>query len=243
MYENLIIISLIFFFSSSLQGMTGFGFSLLSVPFLALLLSPSVFVPILILYSIIINCSVIISALKEIEIKSLLYLFPLTFLGVPIGTYLLTHLPKAYLQILIGSILIIFVIYQLLDKFKLNTNSKIVYLTAGFFSGILGGSISMSGPPIIMLFSNQNRRKHNFRVNLAFYFLVLNIITLTSYMINGLIDKNVIQRSILYFLPMFIGVITGNLLSHKIPEKRFKKLTLLLMLIMGVLTLVTGINI
>ncbi len=242
MYENLIIISIIFFFSATLQGMTGFGFSLLSVPLLSLVLHPELFVPILILYSIVINCSVIISAYKEIDIKSLIYLFPLTIIGVPIGTYLLKNLPKSNLQILIGFILIGFVVYQLLDKIKIKHESRIGYLAAGFFSGILGGSISMSGPPIIILFTNQKRRKHNFRVNLAFYFLILNIITVITYLINRMITSDVINRGVIYFIPMFAGVIVGNILSHKISEHRFRKFTLLLIFLMGLLTIITGIR-
>lgn len=241
MYNDLLLISIVFFFSSCLQGITGFGFSLLSVPLLSLVLAPKIFVPILIMYSIVINSTVILSAIKEIRFKDMLLLFPFTFVGIPLGVHILKNFPRSNLQLLIGTIVIIFVIYQLIGKIKIKANRKYMYLIAGFFSGILGGSISMSGPPVIMLFSNQRRGKHNFRVNLAVYFLILNIITTAVYLINKMITIDVLNRSVLYFLPMFLGVIIGNVLSHKIPEKGFRKVTLILMLFMGILTLLSGL--
>jgi len=70
--EQLVFIGLfIFLFSAALQGLTGFGFSILAVPLITLFISPKTAVPILLIYSMIINIVVLYSARKAINLKKI----------------------------------------------------------------------------------------------------------------------------------------------------------------------------
>lgn len=45
-------------------------------------------------------------------------------------------------------------------------NENIPKLIIGFVSGILGGAVAMSGPPIVLFLTNKREKKNSFRVNL-----------------------------------------------------------------------------
>ncbi|MDP8267210.1 MAG: sulfite exporter TauE/SafE family protein [Candidatus Tenebribacter davisii] len=241
--DQIVIIGLfIFLFSAALQGLTGFGFSILAVPLITLFISPKTAVPILLVYSMIINIVVLYSARKSINLKKIWILLVAGIISMPLGTHLLVIMDENILKIFIGSIILIFGILLLTGYRKQFKNDKLTMLPVGLLSGILGGSISISGPPIILFLSNRNVDKHTFRGNLAAYFFILNIFTVPVYYFNGLLTKEVWNYSLTFLPGLLIGVLVGTLLSHKIKDDHFKKLTLILLILMGIIAIISGLK-
>ncbi len=234
--------SLIFITAAILQGLTGFGFSILSLPLITLLISPKIAVPILVLYSIVINIVVFFSARKAFKLKKVWILMIFGIIGVPIGAHFLVTLNDNLIKLFIGIFITIFGILLLFGFRRKIKHEKISMVPIGIISGILSGSVSMGGPPVILFLSNQGANKQAFRANLAVYFFILNIFTIPVYFLNGLITKIVISYSITFLTALVIGVIIGNFLSHKIKENHFRKLTLILLIIMGLLSIISGLK-
>lgn len=231
-----------FFASALLQGLSGFGFSILAVPLITLVLSPKVTVPILLIYSMIINIAVIYSSRKHLDFSRIWILLIFGIIGIPIGTKLLLIVNEDLLKLFIGLLILGFGLLLLKGFRKSFKNEKLSMIPIGIVSGILGGSISISGPPLIIFLSNQNVDKQTFRASLALYFFLLNIFTLPVYIYNGLITSEVISYSLKFSPGLIIGVILGNLFSHKIKEEHFKKFTLSLLIILGILAITTSIK-
>ena len=234
--------SLIIFFSAMLQGLSGFGFSILAVPLITLFISPKIVVPILVLFSLVINIAVFSSARKAFEIKKIWLLMIFGILGMPLGAYFLVVLDDNIIKLIIGIFIAIFGILLLSGFRKEIKREKLSMIPIGIFSGILSGSISMGGPPVILFLSNQGVSKQIFRANLAVYFFILNIFTIPVFFWNGLLTTQVLSYSAKFFPSLSIGVIAGNILSRKIKEHHFRKLTLLLLIIMGLLSLISGLR-
>jgi len=232
----------IFLFSAILQGLTGFGFSILAVPLITLFIPPKTAVPILLIYSMIINIVVLYSARKAVNLKKIWILLVAGIITMPLGTHLLVIMNENLLKIFIGSMILMFGILLLIGFRKQFANEKIAMLPVGMVSGLLGGSISISGPPIILFLSNQDVDKHTFRGNLAAYFFILNLFTIPVYYLNGLLTKVVWSYSLTFLPGLLIGVVVGNLLSHKIKDNHFKKITLILLIIMGLLSIISGLK-
>jgi len=235
--------SLIFIIAAILQGLTGFGFSILAVPLITLFISPKIAVPILVMFSLIINIVVFSSSRKSFNIKRIWLLLIFGIIGMPLGTYFLVVLNDNIIKLFIGIFIALFGLLLLLGFRQEFKREKLSMIPIGFISGILGGSVSMSGPPIILFLSNQGVNKQVFRANLAVYFFILNILTISVYFLNGLITKQVINYSVTFLPALVIGVIIGNFLSHKIKENHFRKLTLILLIIMGLLSIISGLKI
>ncbi len=220
-------------FASFIQGMAGFGFALISVPILTLSISPKVLVAIIVLYSAITNIFIIFKVRKFVRLKEIWMLIIFGIMGIPFGTYILKVVDTNIIKLIVGIVIIITVIIMFKGikvKFK---NIKFTFGVVGFLSGLLNGSISMSGPPVVLFLSNQEFDKNSFRANLTIYALILNIITIIVFLISGLINEDV-TRSFLTYLPALIsGTIIGIIISGKIREVEFKRIVLLLIAVAG----------
>ncbi len=241
--DQIVLIGLfIFFISAVLQGLTGFGFSILAVPLITLFISPKTAVPVLLIYSMIINIVVLYSARKAVNLKKIWILLAAGIVSMPLGTYLLVVMNENLLKVFIGFMILIFGTLLLIGYRKEFANEKRAMIPVGLISGILGGSISISGPPIILFLSNQNADKHTFRGNLAAYFFILNIFTVPVYYFSDLLTKEVWNYSITFLPGLLTGVFLGNLFSHKIKDDHFRRFTLILLILMGALSILSGLK-
>ena len=86
-------------------------------------------------------------------------------------------------------------ILKLLEIFNKHFKIKNVWaerIVTGGISGILNGSVSFSGPPMVIFLSNKGVEKQQFRANLTFYFWILNVMTIPTFIIGGLITSQTI---------------------------------------------------
>jgi len=121
-------------------------------------------------------------------------------------------------------------------------SETITSIPIGFASGLLNGATGMSGPPVILFFSNQGVKKNVFRANLATHFLILNIITLPMQGVSGLLTREVFTYVLWWFPAMVIGTCAGIKLSHKINENLFRTMALALVAATGLVSVATGIR-
>jgi len=234
---------LVIFLSSVIQGLTGFGFALVSVPIMIFILSPKVVVPIIIIHGLIINLIILFEARKWVKLKRIWPLIIAGATGIPIGTYLLIALDANILEILIGSVIIPFAITSLAGFNKTIRSEKFAFAPVGITSGLLASSTSLAGPPVILFFINQGIEKQSFRANLVAYFTVLGIVAIAAYMIGGIITTEVINYA-LWFLPATIlGTMIGIKLAPKLSEQLFRNIALIIVIIAGLLSILSGIGI
>ena len=225
-----------------IQGMTGFGFGLMTVPLLSLLIAPQTAVPVVLVYTVIISGMVLKDAYKSVDFKWVLPLLIAGIVGLYPGVFLLNTLDPAVLRIYIGCAITFFAILLLTGYSRKVKNERRAFLPVGFISGILSGSISVGGPPLILFFSNQGLEKNRFRANLTVYFFLLNSITVPVYFCTGLFTADV-SRCLLIFLPaVLVGAVCGILLSRKVRENLFRRIALTLVTAGGISAIVAGLK-
>jgi uncharacterized membrane protein YfcA len=240
---TLLLVTAIIFLASFLLGITSFGFALVAVPLLNLIFPLQLLVPILIIYGVFINGLVLLPIYKHLDLKGMQYLVGAGILGVPLGTYLLLILDESILKIGIGIIIIISA-WALYTGYHVNIkNEKLGNSVAGFTSGLLNGCLTMSGPPVILFYSNQNLEKQVFRANLAFYFMLTNVITLPALYWGGLLTPQVFQYSVAILptvLVGIVGILLGSKLGTKMDGALFHRLSLILIFLMGVMSIISA---
>ncbi|MEA1962078.1 MAG: sulfite exporter TauE/SafE family protein [Bacillota bacterium] len=238
---HFVLIMVIIFLSAIIQGITSFGFALVAVPLLNLLLPLQVLVPVLIVYGVILDIVLLIPIYKNLDLKGMGYLIGAGVLGVPLGTYLLIILNESVLRAGIGVIVIISA-FALYSGYHIQVkNEKLGNMIAGFTSGLLNGSLTMSGPPVIIFYSNQQLEKQVFRANLAFYFLLTNIITVPVLFWGGLVTPEVIHYTFILTPSLIIGalgVLIGSKMGSSMSGALFNRLTLVLFFIMGCMSII-----
>jgi len=241
--DTLLLVTAIIFLASFILGITSFGFALVAVPLLNVIFPLQLLVPLLIIYGVFINGLVLLPIYKHLDLRGMQYLVGAGILGVPLGTGLLLVLDESILKISIGIIVIISA-WALYTGYRVHIkNEKLGNAVAGFTSGLLNSSITMSGPPVILFYSNQDLEKQVFRANLAFYFMLTNIITLPFLYWGGLLTPQVFQYAAAILPTILIGVI-GILLGSKVGTKMdnslFHRLSLILIFLMGVMSIISA---
>ncbi|QNO14675.1 sulfite exporter TauE/SafE family protein [Alkalicella caledoniensis] len=233
--------AIIIFFSSMTQGIASFGFSLLALPLLGLFLPLRIIVPVLIIYSFILNSIILYNIRQHINLKRIYIVAIFGIIATPFGAHLLKIMDENTLKIIIGVIITISTLANFLGyKFKVK-NEKLSYMPIGLVSGLLNGSVSLAGPPLVLFLSNQGVEKQIFRANLTLYFWILNVITIPTYFFSGLITQEVVNYSAYLFPGLIVGTLLGIGVGNKVDELLFKKLAMSLIMAMGLLSIVSGI--
>lgn len=239
---TIIIVFVVILCAGLIQGATSFGFSLFALPILAVFLPLKVIVPMLVIYSIIMNSIILYKIRKHVKIKRILMLIVAAVIATPIGANMLISMDERILQLIVGAIVAISALsFYFGYKIKIN-NEKIAYIPVGFLSGLLNGSVSLSGPPVILFLTNQGVEKQVFRATLTAYFWILNIMTVVTFIYKGLVSTETLKFT-LYLLPaLVIGVLIGIKLGNKVKEETFKKLTTVLLVCMGILSIISALR-
>ncbi len=233
---------LIILLASLVQGLAGFGFSQFALPLLLLIMPTQELIPIMVVLSLFLNLFLVYELRKYVQLKRIWPLMLGGVLGIPVGTYLLLIADTSIMKLLIGIIIIIFGLALLFEIRKTVKNEKLAMAPIGFAGGILNGSVSMSGPPLIIFFSNQEMGKQVFRANLIAFFMFINLATLPVFLFAGLLTTQAITISGILLPGMVLGAFIGSRMALKIDEARFKKLTMILILIMGCMSLASGLG-
>ncbi|SHH94532.1 sulfite exporter TauE/SafE family protein [Clostridium grantii] len=240
-FTKIIFSSFIILFSSTIQGLVGFGFALISLPLLTLMFPLSDIVPLIVVCSLFTNITVVLSTLKFIKIKEIWLMIIAGLIGIPIGVIGLKYLNPNLLKIVIG-FLIVTTSVIMMKGYKLNFRNKMVaFSITGLISGILNGGLSMSGPPVVLFLSNEGYNKNSFRANLTFYAIVINIFTIMTFAYNDMLSTDFFHLLKTNIVALIIGSLLGIIITKKIKDKIFDKIVLYLIIVMGCITVITNI--
>ena len=239
--DTLLIMAAIILIASVVKGLTGFGFALTSLPLLSIFIAPKTAVPIITICSVFLDGYTLYDARKHVQYKEIITLVVSGITGMILGTYFLVSLDSQIIRLVIGIVTALFTIASMMGVKREISNTRLASIPVGLLSGVMGGTISISGPPIVLFFNNQNVEKKVFRANLIAYFF-LYFATVPAYFFGNLITLELLQSSAVMVPVMFLGATMGIRLSKKIDETVFKRITLLLILVTGVMAILTSFS-
>ena len=156
---------------AAVQSATGFGFALVLSPALFAVMEPTEAVTALLLLGAVLNVLVLLEG-HDVRWPLLPPLILPAVPGLALGAALLGALSREPLQIGVGLAVIAAALWQLRDR---GVARRLPAAVAGFTSGVLTTSISISGPPLVLWLEAQSLRPAEFRATLAALFLALNV--------------------------------------------------------------------
>ena len=233
---------LVIFSAGVTQGLSSFGFALITVPIMTLFLSPKIVVPIVLIHATLINGVVLYETRRWVELKRIWPLILAGTVGIPFGTYLLIVINISMLKIIIGSVVTLFAVAFLRNVKKRLENEKLASVPVGLASGLLGTPTAITGPPVVLFFANQGVEKQVFRANLAAYLMVLDLATIPAFLLSGLITVEVMYYTIWFLPATLLGALVGIKLAHRVREELFRKSVLIIAVTMGLVSLISGLG-
>jgi uncharacterized membrane protein YfcA len=216
------------------QSVVGFAGSLLAVPLFALLMSPREAVPGYAFLLLAVNTFLVFEGRRHIEWRSVRGLLLGGLPGVPIGALALKHLP---IGVIGAAISVVTLLFGLLFLARVRIRFPVHPATEpliGLLSGMLGGSISESGPPVVVYGLSRDWAKDVFRSSLLAYFLCLSAAAAVSYIALGMVTGRMHLLAASALLPALAAARLGVLLKQRINERAFRLTVLATILVVSI---------
>lgn len=226
--------ALIMFAGAVTQGCTGFGIALVAAPALMMFMPHEQVPVVIILLALLNNSGVLLETRRSVRFR---YVLPLVIggvVGLPVGAGILATVNATGFGLFVGAIVFLAAVLMI-SGFRVQfRNEHHAMLPVGVLSGVLKGSTSIGGPPIVLFLTNQGADKQSFRANLVAYFAVIDAGAILTWWYFGLLNPAVLVLAALYALPVIAGTYCGILLARRIDEVLFKRVALTLVAILGV---------
>ncbi len=243
MFESPLVLALFYLVvivGGAIQGLTGFGFGLVTVPIFIIFMEPRMVVPMDLIHGTLQPLIILFDTYKSLQFKRILPLMIAGICGLPLGAVVLQTLDGVVLKLIIGLLIVVFGVAFLSGFQHKAKKERIAFLPIGFISGLLNSSTALSGPPIILFFTNQGLTKQVFRANIVGYFIVLNLSTYPVFIYNGLLTTETVKYALILMPGMLAGVFTGIKLASKINEQVFRRIALIVVIIAGLISAISG---
>jgi uncharacterized protein len=233
------------FAGAAVQSATGFGFALVLSPALFAVMDPVEAVTALLVLGVALNLLVLFEGGRpeHVDWRTLAPMLLAALPGLVLGAVALTQLSKAVLQVTVGVAVIAAAAWQLRQRrgARVRRLGGAAGLAAGFASGALTTSISVSGPPLVLWLEAHGVRPEEFRASLAASFLALNLaggaVLLTA---EGLEAFDAGAVALLLAL-VVAGYALGALAFRRLDRERFFNLVLVLVAMTGAGSVVAGL--
>ena len=244
----------IVFLAFLVRGFSGFAAGLIMTPLLAFFFDLKHAVVISVLLQLMGGGYLTHNAIKASNRKVLRVVMLPSCIACLIGVYALTAFVFKVLLLVLGIATLIFASRMFIAPLqhylvKLERWPFSISTLIGITSGLLHGLYGAGGPPIVLFLSNEISTKTTLRATLLVYFLVLDLLLVTIYLLlptvfgsKPLINLTVLQLGALLLIPTFIGARVGYLLQQRVSETGFLKGVALILIITAILHIQKGIN-
>jgi uncharacterized membrane protein YfcA len=234
------------FAGAAVQSATGFGFALVLSPALFAVMDPVEAVTALLVLGLALNLLVLFEGGRpeHVDWRALAPMLVAAVPGLAIGAVALTQLSKEVLQVAVGVAVIAAAGWQLQRRGGPGGRTHLPPVAAwgaGFASGALTTSISVSGPPIVLWLEARGVRPEEFRASLAASFLALNLsggAILLAAEGSGALEAETVAPLLAL---VAVGYLLGALAFRRLDRERFFALVLALVVATGAASVVAGL--
>jgi uncharacterized membrane protein YfcA len=232
------------FAGAFVQSTTGFGFALLLSPALFAVMDPVEAIMVLILLGLVLSLLVLFERGRpeHVDWRGLAPMLLASLPGLVVGAVVLTQVSKSALQVAVGVAVIAAAAWQLRRRARREPPrlARGAGVAAGFTSGVLTTSISVSGPPMVLWLEARGVHPEEFRATLAASFLALNFaggVVLLGAEGTGSIEAGTVAA----LLGLVVaGYALGALAFRRLDRERFFAIVLALVACTGAASVAAG---
>ena len=242
---NLFLACLTVFVSHTIEAVTGFGCTVLALPFVAALLGLTNGVIALTVVAWLLAVYFAIIKRKQIDFKQYAIIVLYMLIGIPIGIYLFRKLNTNMLKHILGLFICIISTWNLIWLLRNPESDKTPIRRALYYpllivGGIVHGMFSSGGPFAVLYSSKAIKDKGRFRATMCLLWASLNSIIITGYFFNGSFNAENV-KIIGAFIPfLFAGIIAGEKIHDKLNPRVFSIITFSVLLLTGIIIFIQG---
>lgn len=223
------------------SGVTGFGFGLVIVPIMLTIFPPATVVAVNRALGLVTGAVILGADRRHVDRSAVVRLIPWAVAGLPVGILVLKRVDGSVIRLLAGGVVIAFAALAASGRRLPGMTSRCAAPVAGFSGGVLGTSIGMSGPPVVLLFSGRDMTPMAFRATITGYFVVLDFVAVPLLIASGAVGWHEVRIAGALLPVALIGRSLGRILGMRVERERFRRLTLGLLIVTGLSAVATAL--
>jgi uncharacterized membrane protein YfcA len=222
------------------QLASGFGFALLCVPLLALVLDPHVAVVVAILLGLFGAVYQAVAGRGHVERGVVLRLLGASLVGMPLGLYVYAHSSAELLKVGIGAMILV-ATALLACGFRLREASSPVDLAVGLLTGFLNTSTGTGGPPVVAVLQARAVSADVFRSTASLVFVVVDLAAVAGFALRGDVTWPLALLTLCTLPGMALGSWVGVRVRPLLSAETFRVLVLVLLGLSGLTAIGTAL--
>ena len=224
------LLCLIVFITNFQEAVTGFGCTVLALPFAILLLGGvPVAKPVLVMLALVLNLGITLLSHKRIVWREFWIILVLVSVGLPLGMLMANWLPEKWLKLILAVFMASIGIHGLLtigNGVSVKASRRTRILASGFLplGGIIHGAFGSGGPLVVIYATRALADRSVFRVTLAMAFLLVNSAMVTTWRIQHAITMHHVYLAAMCLPFTLAGLFVGDHVHYRLPELAFKRM-------------------
>ena len=227
--SRLLLVAAIIALATIVQGVSGFGFSLASMPLLAALLGVERALAIQTTLGIASNATTAWRARTDVLTRTATRMLTAAVVGMPFGWLMLEHVSDRHLKLLVGVVVGVLAVLLALH-IKLRATGTTVDLVSGFLSGVLATSTGTNGPPLVIGLSGRHLPAAQQRATLSACFAVANVIVFVALLISGRITAPVVAAVAASLPVLVLASRLGHSVFARMHQHHYERVVIALLL-------------
>lgn len=229
--------------ASFFSTVSGFGFALVAMPFLTLVIPVKAAIIFIIAINLLLRLVNMYQVRRDFDWQTVLLTTAGSLLGMVPGSLVLRVLSGAQLQVFLGIVLLTATLLLSLQCTVKITHRTVGRIGAGMLAGFFGASTSVNGPPLALYFLNEQTPKELMRANLIWFFGLSGICTILTNYLAGNTSEFTQWQLLLCCLPtMLLGIWLGERFFHRLNQQLFRRLSLIVVLAGSLSMLYNGLR-
>jgi hypothetical protein len=225
--------------AGGVRGLAGFGGALVAVPILSLLYGPAPAVAMVTALELLGFLQLLPGAARHIRWREVGPMCAAALLALPLGVYLVLHVPAEPMRRTIGAIVALLAVLLMLGWRARRRPGLPGALGVSAVAGLLEGMAGTPGPPVVLyLFAGPDSAATN-RHQLIGFFALLDAAAVALFAAQGVFGGGTLERTLL-LLPVSVAAtwLGGHYFRHT-GEALLRRLALVLILLIGLFGLLS----
>ena len=223
----------VIFCAAFTQSLTGFGSALVAMAVLPGLIGIRTAAPLVALMAITLESLLLVRHHTAFNLHAVWRLALASALAIPVGMLILRQLNEKLALAALGVVICAYALYALLN-FKLPRLEHPMWAYGfGLLAGLLSGAYNTGGPPAVVFGNCQRWPPSEFKGNLQGFFLVNDVLVITSHALSGHVTATVLRDYLLALPAVAAGVLLGSWIDRYLDPIVFRRIVLVLLLLVG----------
>ena len=222
-----------------IQGAFGFGFGLVALSLLALHLELKTAVVILALSGVTLNLTVFLRTKKSFSFERIVPMMIAMLVAFLPGFFILYLAPDIVLRRILGVVMLLTVVQRLLPLGQEKRWHPLwLGVPCGFLGGLLQASLGTGGPPVVAYIASQKFERHHYIAAVQAVLMIGAGLRLGGIVVSGLFTRELLIYAVFAAIAAIIGSVLGVAITRRIPERVFRIIISIMLLIIGIKMLI-----